>query len=182
VREPPTIAVASALFGATDHYVTTDAALSMHGLIDQPLVTITIVLAAVRRRPVDLKSARVRPVWLSRDTFARSDSYATTLDGFEVRIAGREQAVVDALAEPKWMIHATLLPEVLSQLSGDEVAGVARRAIERSSAAAQRLGYLLQESRLPVPDDLNALRPRSVVELRPGRRGGAFSTRWRVRD
>ncbi len=130
VREPPTIAVASALFGETDHYVTTDAALNMHGLIDQPLVTITVALAAVRRRPLKVDGATVRPVWLGRDTFARSDRYATTLDGFKVLVASREQAVVDALAEPKWMTHSTLLPEVLAQLGEDEMEAVARAAIE----------------------------------------------------
>ena len=182
VREPPTIAVASALFGETDHYVTTDAALNMHGLIDQPLVTITVALAAVRRRPLKVDGATVRPVWLGRDTFARSDRYATTLDGFKVLVASREQAVVDALAEPKWMTHSTLLPEVLAQLGEDEMEAVARAAMRRSTAAAQRLGYLLQELRLPIPTNLNALKPQSVVELRPGRRGDEFSTRWRVRD
>ncbi len=180
VREPPLTAVASALFQGTDHYVTTDAALAMHGLLDQPLVMITVVLAAVRRRPVNLKSARVRPVWLGREAFSRSDRYETTQEGFTVWIAGREQSVVDALAEPKWMVHATLLPEVLVQLREDEVADVARRAIERSTAAAQRLGYLLEGSGLPIPESLSALRPKSAVELSPGRRAGAFSSRWRT--
>jgi predicted transcriptional regulator of viral defense system len=181
-REAPAIAVASALFEETEHYVTTDAALSMHGLIDQPLVTITVVLGGVRRRPLELKGSTVRPVWLGRDTFARSDRYATTQDGFKVVVASREQAVVDAVAEPAWMTHSTLLPEVLAQLGEDEVEAVAGAAIERSTAAAQRLGYLLAESRLPIPADLDALRPQSVVDLEPGRRGGGFSTRWRVRD
>jgi predicted transcriptional regulator of viral defense system len=141
---------------------------------------ITVVLAAVRRRPVNLKSARVRPVWLGRETFSRSDRYETTQEGFTVWIASREQSVVDALAEPKWMVHATLLPEVLVQLREDEVADVARRAIERSTAAAQRLGYLLEGSGLPIPEPLIALRPKSAVELSPGHRAGAFSSRWRT--
>lgn len=183
VREPPAVAVASALFGETEHYVTTDAALGTHGLIDQPLPTITVVLASVRRRPVQLKGGpTVQPVWLARDSFDRSDKYPMTVDGFEVRIATREQAVVDALAEPKWMTHSTLLPEVLAQLRQDEVASVAEAAIKRSTAAAQRLGYLLSEARLPIPADLAELKPQSVVDLTPGRRSGAFSTRWRVRD
>lgn len=182
VREPPAIAVASALFGDTDHYVTTDAALRIHGLIDQPLVSITVVLAGVRRRRLALPGLTVQPVWLRPDTYARSDMYATTLDGFKVVVASREQAVVDALAEPKWMTHSTLLPEVLGQLRENEVQAMGDRAIERSTAAAQRLGYLLEDAQLPIPAVLNALRPQSVVDLTPGRRHGSFSTRWRVRD
>jgi len=183
VREPPAVAVASALFGETEHYVTTDAALRIHGLIDQPLPTITVVLASIRRRPIDLKGGpTVRPVWLARGSFDRSDKYAMTLDGFVVRIASREQAVVDALAEPKWMTHSTLLPEVLVQLRQSEVDSVAHATVKRSTAAAQRLGYLLSEARLPIPADLAELKPQSVVDLNPGRRSGAFSTRWRVRD
>ena len=40
----------------------------------------------------------------------------------------------------------------------------------------------LSEARLPIPADLAELKPQSVVDLSPGRRSGAFSTRWRVRD
>ena len=66
------------------------------------------------------------------------------------------------------------------QLGEDEVADIARRAIGRSIAAAQRLGYLLEGSGLPIPELLRALRPGSAVELSPGRKVGAFSSRWRI--
>lgn len=43
-RHTPPIAVASGIFSEVPHYVTTDAALAFHGLIDQPITTITVVL------------------------------------------------------------------------------------------------------------------------------------------
>src|SRR3990172_8698734 len=51
VRETPSIAVASSLYAQTPHYITTDAALAFHGLIDQPISIITVVLGK-RSRPV----------------------------------------------------------------------------------------------------------------------------------
>src|SRR2546423_4994938 len=45
VRETPAIAIASALFADEPHYITTDAALAFHGLIDQPIKRIVVVLA-----------------------------------------------------------------------------------------------------------------------------------------
>src|SRR5687767_7289647 len=41
VRETPAIAIASSIFAEALHYVTTDSALAHHGLIDQPIATIT---------------------------------------------------------------------------------------------------------------------------------------------
>ena len=62
VRETPPIAVASGVFAEVQHYVTTDAALAHHGLIDQPIQTITVVLARTRCR-FELDSATtIRPV------------------------------------------------------------------------------------------------------------------------
>ena len=51
VRDTPPIAIADAIFAELDHYVTTDAALMVQGLIDQPVPVITVVLS-VRRLPV----------------------------------------------------------------------------------------------------------------------------------
>ena len=179
VRETPQVAIASGIFAEVDHYVTTDAALAVHGLIDQPVPTITVVLPTVRR-PIQLGRSVVRPVSLAADRFAKADAYSTTVDGFAVRLASREQAVVDAVAEPGWMIHGTLLPEVLAAFGDDDLAKAAERALDRSTAAAQRLGYLLDEAGRQPPPALAALRPTFAVNLRPGHRRGPYSTRWRV--
>jgi len=179
VRETPSIAIASGIFAEIDHYVTTDAALTVHGLIDQPVPTITVVLPTVRR-PIQLGRSVVRPVSLAAARFAKVDAYPTTVDGFAVRLASREQAVVDAVAEPGWMIHGTLLPEVLAAFSDDELATAAEGALDRSTAAAQRLGYLLDEAGREPPLALAALRPTFAVDLRPGHPRGPYSTRWRV--
>ena len=180
VRETPPIAVASGIFAEVEHYVTTDAALVTHGLIDQPLPEITIVLKTVRRRPLELARTRIRGVALAPDKFANAAFYETTLDGFRVLLATREQAVVDALAEPRWMTHSTLLPEVLTTFDDDELERTAGGALARSKAAAQRLGYLLEEAGMLPPPSLLGLRPTSAVDLRPHEREGTFSTRWRV--
>lgn len=180
VRETPQIAVASGLYLEALHYVTTDAALTFHGLMDQPLPAITVVVDK-RARPVTFGNAVIRAVALAPRWLKGADSYETTVEGFAVRVAGREQAVVDALAEPAWMTHGSLLPEVLATFSEAEINRTADRALARSTAAAQRLGYLLDEARRELPPALALLRPLRAVRLRPGRPPSApYSSRWRV--
>lgn len=180
VRETPSIAVASGLYAETPHHVTTDAALAFHGLLDQPVTTITVVLGK-RGRPVSIGGATVRPVALASRWLKGADAYETTVEGFAVRVAGREQAVVDALAEPAWMIHGSLLPEVLAAFSEVELTRTADRARARSTAAAQRLGYLMEETGRELPPVLRSLRPVRAVRLRPGQASSApYSSRWRV--
>jgi len=180
VRETPSIAIASGLFAETPHYVTTDTALAFHGLVDQPSPTITVVLGK-RGRPVSIAGATVRPVALAPRWLQDADAYETTIEGFSIRVASREQAVVDAIAEPAWMTHGSLLPEVLAAFSDAELARTADRAMARSTAAAQRLGYLVEDAGRELPLALASLRPVRAVRLRPGRAPSApYSTRWRV--
>lgn len=180
VRETPSIAIVSALYAETPHYVTTDAALAFHGLLDQPVPTITVVLGK-RGRSVVVGGATVRPAAPAPRWLRDADAYETTVEGFPVRVASREQAVVDALAEPAWMTHGSLLPEVLAAFSGADLTRTADRALARSTAAAQRLGYLLEETGRELPAALASLRPVRAVRLRPGRASsGPYSTRWRV--
>ncbi len=180
VRETPAVAIASALFAEVPHYVTTDAALVFHGLLDQPIRTINVVLSRTRRA-IDIGPAVVRPVTVSADRLRAADAYATTADGFAVRLASREQAVVDAVAEPAWMVHGDLLAEVLGAFADDELERTAAGALARSTAAGQRLGYLLEEAGRRPPKPLADLRPLRAVRLRPGEsRRGPYSTRWRV--
>ena len=180
VRETPPIAIASALFADEPHYVTTDAALAFHGVIDQPIRQIAVVLPH-SRRAIDAGPALVRPVTMRADQFTTADAYDTTTEGFKIRVATRDQAVVDALTEPAWMVHGDLLAEVLATFTVDEIERTASAAKARSKAAAQRLGYLLEDAGRPVADSLASLRPVRAVWLRPGHRtGGPYSTRWRV--
>jgi predicted transcriptional regulator of viral defense system len=180
VRETPAIALASALFADETHYVSTDAALAFHGAIDQPIRQIVVVLSR-SRRPIDIGPALVRPVKIRGDLLTAAQAYNTTTDGFKIRVATREQAVVDALAEPAWMVHGDLLAEVLASFSEEEIERTAAAASARSTAAAQRLGYLLEDAGPPVTGSLTSLRPVSAVRLRPGQKTkGPYSTRWRV--
>lgn len=181
VRETPPIAVASGVFAEVPHYVTTDAALAYHGLIDQPISTITVVLSRARRR-FDLDSATtIRPVTVDEARLRAADSYETTFEGYSIRLASREQAVVDALAEPTWMIHGDLLAEILAMFTAAEVTRTASGVLDRTTAAAQRLGYLLEDAGRPLPTSLAELRPVRAVHLRPQKHArGPYSSRWRV--
>lgn len=180
VRETPAIAIASALFTSEPHYVTTDAALAFHGAIDQPVRQMVVVLSHTRR-PIDIGPALLRPVTMRTAQLADVDAYDTTAEGFKIRVATREQAVVDALAEPAWIVHGDLLPEVLAGFSEDEIERTASAALARSTAAAQRLGYLLEDAGRSVKGSLASLRPIRAVRLRPANKTrGPYSTRWRV--
>jgi len=180
VRETAAIAIASALFADEPHYVTTDAALAFHGAIDQPVRQITVVVAS-RRRPLDIGPSVVWPVMVTADRLATADAFDTSTDGFKVRVATREQSVVDALVEPAWIVYGDLLPEVLATFTETEIERTAAAALARSTAAAQRLGYLLEDAGRPVPASLGGLRPLRAVRLRPKHNTkGPYSTRWRV--
>jgi predicted transcriptional regulator of viral defense system len=183
VREAPPVAIASAAFAPMPHYVTTDAALAFHRLIDQPVPTVAVVLPKPGSRPFPLDGITVRPVVLGGAAFERADAYDTRIDGFAIRIASRVGAVADALAEPRWATHFTLIAEVLGALSDEEIDALASAVLLRSRAAAARLGFLLEDAGQTLPRALAAFRTTSVVDLRPGRGRptGVFSTRWRVR-
>jgi predicted transcriptional regulator of viral defense system len=76
---------------------------------------------------------------------------------------------------------ATLLAEILAVFADEELERTAAGALARSTAAGQRLGYLLEEAGRPPPKVLADLRPLRVVRLRPKEtRRGPYSTRWRV--
>lgn len=185
VRDPsrltPTIAIASGLFADINHYVTTDAALAFHGLLDQPVPIYTVVLTSIRRTFRLDETTALRPVSLRAPEFSKADSYLTTIDGYKVRVASRVQAVVDAITEPRWMIYGDLLPEVLAAFTQQEIEVAAIRALDRTTAAAQRLGYLLEDAHQRLPSVLRRLQPVRAVRLRPQSRSkGPYSTRWRV--
>lgn len=181
VRETPAIAIANGAFKEVPHYVTTDAALAYHGLIDQPIGEITVVLSRVRRLIRIDQITAIRPVTLDEQRVLGADAYETSADGFAIRVATREQAVADALAEPRWMVHGDLLPEVLAAFTDDEVTRTATGVLGRTTAAAQRLGYLLEEAGHPLPARLAELQPVRAVQLRPQKHArGPYSSRWRV--
>lgn len=181
VRETPWIAIASGVFSEVPHYVTTDAALAFHGLIDQPIGTITVVQSRGRRSIRIDPATEIRPVTIPESRISAADAYETSIEGFTIRVASREQAVVDALVEPQWMVHGDLLAEVLAAFTDVEVARTTDGVLSRTTAAAQRLGYLLEEAGRPLPPSLAELRPVRAVRLRPQKRArGPYSTRWRV--
>jgi len=177
-REPPSLALADAIFRDAVHYITTDAALEAEGLIDQPVPTITVVVRK-KARPIKVGLTTIRAVWLAESKLSSAGFTKTSREGYRVSLATPAQALVDALAQPDWMTHRTLLPEVLVQLPPRDLETAAETALLRSKAAAARLGYLIEEVRLPVPRALETFVPVARTELTPGRRG-PYSTRWRV--
>ncbi len=180
-REAPAVAIASGAYAHLDHYVSTDAALAFHGLIDQPIPTITVIMRRPAPTPFQVGKALVKVSRMSEPQFHRADHYRTTLDGFRVDLASRVQAVLDALDDPRRMTHRTLLPEVLRSFDTGELERLASAALLTSQASAQRLGYLIEDAGAEMPSALGALRPSSAVNLNPGGRLSVFSTRWRVR-
>jgi predicted transcriptional regulator of viral defense system len=179
VREPPTVALVSGLYADLDHYLTTDAALAVRRVIDQPIPVTAVVLAS-RQRPVDLGETRTRPILVTPQRLAAADRRRTTVEGFRVQLATPEQAVVDALSDPGWMYHWSLMPEVLAALDKDEIRRAVELALKHRQAAAQRLGYLLDEIGRRVPASLASFRPSFSVDLVPGKPRRRFSARWRV--
>jgi len=68
-----------------------------------------------------------------------------------------------------------------STFTETEIERTAGAALARSTAAAQRLGYLLEDAGRPVPASLAGLRPLRAVRLRPKHKTkGPYSIRWRV--
>jgi len=177
-REPPSIALADAVFRDAEHYITTDAALETEGLIDQPIPIITVVVRK-KTRSIKIGLATIRAVSMAERRLSAAEVLQTSRDGYKVSLATPVQALVDALAQPGWMTHRSLLPEVLVQLSPRDVDSAAEQTMARSKAAAARLGYLLDDARLPIPQTLESFSPAARTELTPGRRG-PYSTRWRV--
>lgn len=177
-RETPSLVVADAIFRDAVHYITTDAALEAEGLIDQPVPVITVVVRK-KTKPVKVGRATIRVVWMAASKLSSAEFAKTSREGYKVSLATPAQALVDALAQPEWMTHRTLLPEVLAQLPPRDVESAAEAALLRSKAAAARLGYLIEEAGLPVPRALETFAPVARTELTPGRRG-PYSTRWRV--
>jgi hypothetical protein len=177
-REPPAIALADAVFRDVEHYITTDAALAAEGLIDQPVPLITVVVRK-KARPLMVGPTTVRAVWMGERGLAAAEVVHTTRDGYRTALASPTQAIVDALVEPRWMTHRSLLPEVLQQLPSTDIQAAAERSLARSRAAAARLGYWLEGTGLAIPQALESFVPNATTELVPGRRG-PYSTRWRV--
>jgi len=177
-REPPSIAIADAVFRDARHYITTDAALEAEGLIDQPIPTITVVVRK-KAQPIKVGLATIRAVWMEEQRLSAAEVVQTSRDGYKVWLATPTQALVDALVQPRWMTHRSLLPEVLVQLPPRDVESAANGSLARSKAAAARLGYLIDDAGLPRPQVLESFWPTARTELTPGRRG-PYSTRWRV--
>jgi len=180
-REAPAVAIASGAYLHVEHYVSTDAALAVHGLIDQPIPTITVIMPRPAPTPFRLGKTLVRVSRVSDAQFRRADHYRTITDGFRVDLASRVQAVLDALDDPRRMTHRSLLAEVLRSFDSAELQRLASAALITSQAAAQRLGYLLEDAGAETPAALADLRPSSVASLNPGGPWSVFSTRWRVR-
>lgn len=180
VRATPPIAIASAIYADEPHYVTTDAALAFHRSIDQPIPVITVVCEK-RHRAVNVVGVTINPVGMTVGRVRGADAYKTRVDGFAVQVATREQAIIDALDHPAWMTHFSLLPEILRGLDRRSLTTVASGAMARSTAAAQRLGYLIEEAGVDLPRKLVSLKPGTThIELRPGNRTGIYSTRWGI--
>ena len=66
-REAPPAAVASGAFAHMDHYVTTDAALAVHRLLNQPVLMITVIVPRTRPASFRFGATLVRASEIRRD-------------------------------------------------------------------------------------------------------------------
>lgn len=176
------VAVASQLFDAHPHYITTDGALRHHALTEQPIHTYRVVVPSTVRRlrkGVRIGQQTIRPVNLSLQQL-ESSSYAKTLTAASnsASVAEPEQAIADVLAYPRWSDLFDLIPEFLTTINSRVIDRAAELALRRSKAAGQRLGYLLESIGAPIPHSITQIERAKGVQFDPRHPGEAFSNRW----
>jgi predicted transcriptional regulator of viral defense system len=142
--EASPIAVASGLFRERSHYVTTDAALSVHGFASGWPPVITIVMPKTHRR-IKTEHALVQPVTIDASYFgaARWERFRTPDTGHELSLATVEQAIADSIARAGWCADKTLVRHVLAQSDRYDLELVTRLVQDRGQASLGRLKRLL---------------------------------------
>lgn len=183
-RPADTVAIASQIFDPQPNYVTTDGALRHHGITEQPVMTYRVVVPSDTRRlrtGIRIDHLTIRPVNIARARLEAS-AFASTLTAASNRaeIAEPEQALADGLAYPRWMDLFDLLPEFLANIGARRLERTVDRTIERSQAAAQRLGFALDQIGIPVPERLARVPHAKGVQYDPRRPSTSFSTRWSI--
>ena len=172
------------------YYFSFATAAFFYGLSTQASATVYLATSArTRRRLYQVRGRNYRLVFQPSHKFfgaVEIDAY-----GSQVRMAKREKAVVDALDHPE---HVGDVPEMAGmlwrgkgQLNWDQLAEYSLRF--ESQALVQRLGYLIDLLRLPVPEQarellLNAVGKSTPYLGRPGLwgTGGKYDATWRIVD
>lgn len=139
------IAVASALFRNRPHYVSTDAAFTLHGFDTGVPESITVVMPKTHRR-VAIEGSVVVPVTIAAGWFSsmRWAPYRVPDGGHEVALASVEQAIADSIARPSWCADRALVGRVLRERDRYDLALMRRLVEDRGQASVTRLDRLLR--------------------------------------
>jgi predicted transcriptional regulator of viral defense system len=162
-------------------------ACTYHGLTDQVFSEVYLV-TQVRRRPKLVRGKRYVFVAVTEDRFFGFTELKVL--GATVQMATVERALVDALSRPRYAGGigevSGMVVRASRRVSWNALLDSLRRFGE--SALIQRLGYLLDLSRVEVPQETLAalrglVRPGSKIPLGPRARWGAhgpLSRAWNV--
>jgi len=172
------------------YYFTFATAAFYHGLSTQASATVYLATSVrTRRRLYRVRGKEYRLVFQPRHKFfgaVEVDAY-----GSRVHVAEPEKTVVDALDRPE---YAGDVPEIAGmlqrgqgRLNWDRLAEYSLRF--ESQALVQRMGYLIDLLRLPVPEQARDLLLAGVGKStpylgRPGQwgTGGEYDSTWRIVD
>lgn len=167
------------------YYVGLLSAAALHGAGHQAPREFQVVTDRPTR-PMSLGRARI--VFVTKARLARTPTMPVKTPTGEIRVSTPAATALDLVRHPEHSGFlsnvATVLRELAEKISPEALVQTAE--VEGETAAAQRLGYLLERGGHgavvePLARWIAARRPR-VVPLRPGRRmaGRPRSSRWRV--
>jgi predicted transcriptional regulator of viral defense system len=161
---------------ASPYFFSFGTACTHHGLTEQVFAEVYLVTRA-RRRPQRVRGKRYVFVAVSEQRFFGFAEIKIL--GASVRMAIAERALVDAIHRPRYAGGVGELSRITARaarrVSWDAVVRCLRRFDE--SALVQRLGYLLELTRVEVPQKTRAalhglVRPRSKIPFGPRAKWG----------
>lgn len=165
-------------------YITSYAAMILHGLTDQDTNTY-VVITDSRQADAKYGQRSIRFVWApARATCAHTE--LRTYDDVLVRVATPAQAVFDALALPRYAPHWRELTKIVriglesARIDRQELVDLAAAA--NSPALARRIGYVLELGGAGIDQSLLRLARRShdQTALLPDAPVRATKTEWRL--
>ncbi len=179
-------AVARALAGTSDYYVSHASAMEIHQMVTQPQLAVFVTSPkAIRPRAVlgtEFRFVRCKPA----DLFGIVDHWVTKTE--RVRVSDLERTVIDGLKQPELCGGMTEVAKgYWMQREAMDPAKLVDYALRlHIGAVVRRLGFLLELFEVTLADaDLQRLRARltsSYMLLDPMLPAdGAYQARWRLR-
>jgi predicted transcriptional regulator of viral defense system len=183
-EDPLVIAAQLAPEGAVAYW----SALHYWGMTEQIPRTIFVQTVCRRYKPMNtILGVRYRfVVVVERKLFGIMTQFR---DGLSIRITDREKTLIDALDRPDLCGGISQVVEALKSLEGLDWARIdSYLELLNSGAVYKRIGYLVDELDITVPDQTQRLMEwrkritKGIALLEPGfEKTGSINTRWRVR-